>query len=180
LDSEQIIEALLFAAGRPVPMGRLAQAAQLSLEDTQAALDRLEAVLAGRGVRLQRFRDTVALVTAPEAAPAVRRFFELEPPPKLSRPLLETLAVVALLQPVTRAEVDRVRGVSSERALAVLVARGLVEVVGWAEGPGRPALYGVTRQFLETFGLESAEAVANRLDPEGMLRRRLRELRTTA
>ncbi len=180
MDPEQIIEALLFAAGRPVPVGRLAQAAELSLEDTRATLDRLEAVLAGRGVRLQRFRDTVALVTAPEAAPAVRRLFDLEPPPKLSRPLLETLAVVALLQPVTRAEVDRLRGVSSDRALALLAARGLVEVVGRAEGPGRPALYGVSRQFLEAFGLESPEAVANRLDPEGKLRHQLRELRTPA
>ncbi len=177
---EQVIEALLFAAGRPVSVERLARAAELSAEDTRAALDRLEAALGARGIRLQRFRDTVALVTAPEAAPAVRRLFDLEPPPKLSRPLLETLAVVALLQPVTRAEVDRVRGVSSDRALALLAARGLVEVVGRAEGPGRPALYGVSRHFLETFGLESPEAVAGRLDPEGKLRHRLRELRTPA
>ncbi len=176
MDAELLVEALLFAAGRPVPLSRLARATGLSVEDVAAALDRLEMRLAGRGIRLQRFRDTAALVTAPEAAQAVRAFFGLEPPARLSRPLLETLAVVALLQPVSRAEIDRVRGVSSERALALLVGRGLVEVVDRGSGPGRPARYGVGRQFLELFGLESPEALVRRLDPDGTLRHRLRDL----
>lgn len=180
MDAELLVEALLFAAGRPVPLSRLARATGLAAEEVGAALDRLEKSLAGRGIRLQRFGDTAALVTAPEAAPAVREFFGLEPPAKLSRPLLETLAVVALLQPVTRAEVDRVRGVSSERALALLVGRGLVEVVDRDSGPGRPPRYGVSRQFLEAFGLGSPQAVVERLDPEGALRRRLRNLPSPA
>ncbi len=180
MDPEALVEALLFAAGRPVPLSRLARVTGLPAEDLEAALDRLGLSLQGRGIRLQRFRDTVGLVTAPEAAPAVRALFDLEPPAKLSRPLLETLAVVALLQPVTRAEVDRIRGVSSERALGLLAARGLIEVVDRAPGPGRPVRYGVSRHFLEVFGLEAPDAVATRLDPDGTIRRRLRGLKESA
>jgi segregation and condensation protein B len=180
LDPEVLVEALLFAAGRPVSLSRLAAVTGLSAQELEGVLHRLGTSLQGRGIRLQRFRETAALVTAPEAAQAVREFFGLEPPAKLSRPLLETLAVVALCQPVTRAEVDRIRGVSSDRALTLLAARGLIEAVDRDPGPGRPIRYGVSRQFLEAFGLETPDAVAGRLDPDGAIRRRLQALRESA
>jgi segregation and condensation protein B len=119
------------------------------------ALEELDRQLTERGIRLQRHGDLVQLVTAPEAAAAVERFLGLNVTVRLSNAALETLAVVAYRQPVTRAQIEQVRGVSADRAIATLLAHGLIEEVGRQETVGRPALFGTTVEFLEHFGLAS-------------------------
>ena len=147
------VEALLFVAPGPVEIAVLARTLAVDTAAIAPAID----VLAGRlngGVRLQRDGDRYQLVSAPEFGRYVERFLGVEEAGKLSTAALETLAIVAYQQPVTRAQIEAVRGVNSERALTVLRARGLVDETGRADSPGRPVLFGTTMRFLEYFGLE--------------------------
>jgi segregation and condensation protein B len=105
-------------------------------------------------LRLQRADSVVQLVSAPESGPYVERFLGLEAKQRLSSAALESLAIVAYKQPVTRAMVEQIRGVNSDGAIASLIARGLIEETGRAPGPGRPALFSTTMKFLEHFGLK--------------------------
>jgi segregation and condensation protein B len=146
---------LLFVAGAPLSPRRLAEAAGCDEASVIEALAELERRLVGRGIRLQRHGDLVQLVTAPEAAAAVERLLGLDGSVRLSNAALETLAVIAYRQPVTRAQIEQVRGVSADRAIATLLAHGLIEEVGRLESVGRPALFGTTVEFLEHFGLMS-------------------------
>ena len=130
----------------------LAQATNVSRDAVEAALDTIERDPA-RGIRVQRHGHTVRLVTAPEAASFIERFLGLDRPNRLSRAALETLAIIAYQQPVTRSRVERVRGVSCDGALATLRQRELVEAVGELETPGRPKIYDTTPRFLDHFGL---------------------------
>jgi segregation and condensation protein B len=134
---------------------RLAAAAGCAEAEVAEALNALALQLEERGIRLQRHGDHVQLVTAPEAAAAVERFLGLDVTVRLSNAALETLAVIAYRQPVTRAQIEQVRGVSADRAIATLLAHGLIEEVGRLETVGRPALFGTTVEFLEHFGLRS-------------------------
>ena len=159
LSLEARVEALLFAAPEPVTARRLAQALGVPLREVEAALRRLADLLATRGVRLQRHRDRWQLVTAPELGAQVAAFLGLEATTRLSQAALEALAIVAYRQPITRPQVDAIRGVSSDGVLRSLLSKGLIEEVGRSEGPGRPILYGTTAFFLEAFGLPSLEAL---------------------
>jgi segregation and condensation protein B len=107
----------------------------------------------GRGLRLQQFNDKVQLVTAPAAANHIESFLKLETTTRLSGPALETLAVIAYRQPVTRAQVEAIRGVDCAAVLRSLTQRGLIVEVGRMETVGRPILYGVTELFMQHFGL---------------------------
>ncbi len=156
-DLTVLVESLLFAAGRPVSLDELARTLEAQPEEVLEALNRLERVLTERGIQLQRHRENVQLVTHPSAAPYVRRLLGLAATGRLSTAALETLAVVAYRQPVTRAQIEAIRGVNSDHALSVLQARGLVQEVGRLETVGRPVLYGTTIEFLQTFGLRSLE-----------------------
>ncbi len=147
------LEALLFVAGQPVAVGELARALELDDAAVRQHLAELEAALLGHGLRLQRHGEQVQLVTAPEAGAVIERFLGGRGEARLSQAALETLAIIAYKQPVTRAQVEAIRGVDCGRALATLRARELIEEVGRADGPGRPALYGTTMRFLEYFGL---------------------------
>ena len=156
-----LIESLLFAAGAPVPLARLVEALDgPERREVTAALK----VLAdgyereGRGIRLVQVGGGYQLRTPAEHAPWVRRLLR-ERPPRLSRPMLETVAIVAYRQPCTRAEIEAVRGVEAEAVLSTLLERRLVRVVGRKEAPGRPLLYGTTREFLEVFGLPDLSAL---------------------
>lgn len=148
------LESILLVAPEPVPIAQLASAAGSSRSQVQAALDVLRGRLTG-GIRLLEHDGRLELVTAPENMDAVQAFLGAVRPAPLSRAALETLAVVAYRQPVTRAEIDAARAVDSDRALRTLLARELVEEVGRRSGPGRPAEYGTTQHFLEHFGLQS-------------------------
>jgi len=152
-----VLEAVLFVADGPVPVSVLADIAEAEPEEVEAALQELAEQCRGRGVRLLRHGQAAQMATAPETAPYVERFMGLSHPDRLSRAALETLAIIAYKQPITRAEIEAIRGVGCERALASLKERGLVAEVGRAHRPGRPYLYGTTFRFLEHFGLERPE-----------------------
>src|SRR6185295_9414607 len=112
----------------------------------------------GRGLRVVHVAGGYQLRSAPEHSRWVRRLLQ-ERPPRLSRPMLETLAIVAYKQPCTRIEVEAVRGVDCDAVLATLSDRRLVRILGRKEAPGRPLLYGTTREFLEVFGLPDLTAL---------------------
>jgi len=152
-----IIESILFVADEPVDVSLLARALRRAISDVEEALALLEDRSSLGGTRLQRAGDTVQLVTAPDAGPFIERFLGLESRQRLSGAALESLAIIAYKQPMTRAGVEQLRGVNSDGAIASLIARGLVEEVGRAAGPGRPALLGTTMRFLEHFGLSKPE-----------------------
>ena len=152
-----LLLAVLFAAGRPVALKEL-RALGHPEEAVLRALKALERDLeAGHlGVALERVAGGWRLVVHPKALEAVERVLKPSPP-RLSRAALEVLALVAYHQPVTRAELEAMRGKGVEGVLESLLERGLVRVVGEKEAPGRPKLYGTTERFLEGFGLESIE-----------------------
>lgn len=108
---------------------------------------------AERGLRLQWTGSAVQLTTAPEASDAVERFLGLEVTARISQAALEVLAMVAYMQPITRPQIDQIRGVNSDGALRTLLSKGLLEENGRLDTPGRPILYGTTPQFLQQFGL---------------------------
>ena len=148
-----VIESILFVADEAVEISMLARALRRPADAIEDALAELELSCVEGGTRLQRTRDTVQLVTSPEFGPFVERFLGMESRQRLSGAALESLAIIAYKQPLTRAGVEQVRGVNSDGAIASLIARGLVEEVGRAPGPGRPVLLGTTLRFLEHFGL---------------------------
>ena len=151
------VESLLFVADAPVSIGRLAEALEVTPGQIKRALTDLEVAYANRGLRLQRASNRVQLVTAPEAAPYVERFLGLERRTHLSQAALETLAIIAYRQPVTRPEIEAIRGVNSDSVLRTLLSAGLIEEVGRAPTVGRPILYGTTFEFLQHFGLRSLD-----------------------
>ncbi len=151
------IEALLFVAPGSVSPTQLATALEVSLKEVEEGLRELEAEYEHRGIRLQRHAGRVQLTTAPELAQWVERFLGLETSTRLSQAALEVLAIIAYKQPITRPEIDAIRGVNSDSALKNLLSKGLIEEVGRSEGPGRPFLYATTAEFLQHFGLNSIE-----------------------
>lgn len=159
LPLEALLEALLFAAPQAVTVEQLAHALQLPKEEVEAALARLEAQLQTRGLRLQRHREALQLTTAPEAAPYVERLAGAEVTLRLSPAALETLAIIAYAQPITRPQIEAIRGVGSDGVVRTLLSAGLIEEVGRAESVGRPILYGTTAEFLQQFGLASLQAL---------------------
>jgi segregation and condensation protein B len=159
LDLGARLEALLFVAPSSVSPSQLAAALEISTGEVEAGLADLEASYRQRGLRLQRHRGRVQLTTSSEVAPLVERFLGLEATSRLSRAALEALAIVAYQQPVTRPQVDAIRGVNSDGVLKSLLSKGLIEEVGRAESPGRPILYTSTTDFLQYFGLDSLEGL---------------------
>jgi segregation and condensation protein B len=155
----RLIESLLFVASSPTAVAQLAQVFRVDEPTIEEALAKLAAscVAEHRGLTLQRKGDHVQLTTVPEAGPHIERFLGLELTTRLSQAALESLAMIAYRQPITRAQIEAVRGVNCDGVLRTLLARGLVEPVGRLEQAGRPFLYGTTFQFLQYFGLEDLE-----------------------
>ncbi len=151
-----VLEAVLFVADAPIEIGALARTVSATRHDVSDALDELAEELRGRGVRLQRTGDLVQLVSAPRTSAYVQRFLGLEHPP-LTNPSLETLAIIAYRQPITRTGIESVRGVDCDGPIRTLMARELIEEVGRAPVVGRPVLFGTTVRFLEYFGLEKPD-----------------------
>lgn len=151
------VEGLLFVATEPTPVARLADVLDVELDQVEQALLILNHEYAGRGMRIQRKGKRVQMVTAPEASDLVRRLLGLELTGKLSPAALETLAIVAYRQPVTRVQIEAIRGVSSDSVLRTLINRGLVEELGRLDQAGRPIIYGTTFDFLQQFGITSLD-----------------------
>jgi segregation and condensation protein B len=164
LDEERlkaIIESLLFAAGEPVSLNRLAAVLDsVPKEEIRNALGALGAQYAqgGRGLTVEEVGGGFQLRTRKEFAPQIRKLLAGKPP-RLSRSLLETLAIIAYRQPVTRPEIEQVRGVDCGGVLETLLERRLVKIEGRKEAPGRPMLYATTPEFLEVFGLKDLDSL---------------------
>jgi len=148
-----LVESMLFVASGPVSVSRLAKALETTSSAMEGLLRSLETDYQNRGLRLQWSGSNVQITTAPEAGSVIERFLGLEVTSRLTQAALEVLAIVAYLQPITRPQIDQIRGVNSDGALRTLLSKGLIEEVGRMETPGRPILYGSTPEFLQHFGL---------------------------
>lgn len=149
------IEAMLFVSGEPVTTSQLATALDVAPSVIERGLNELDASLSARGLRLQRHAGRVQLTTAPQLAELIEHFLGLEATSHLSRAALETLAIIAYQQPVTRPQIDSIRGVNSDSMMKSLLHKNLILESGRADGPGRPILYSTTPEFLQHFGLNS-------------------------
>jgi segregation and condensation protein B len=150
-----MIHVLLFMAVEPVFPAQLASAMDVSTAEVVTGLTKLEEVISPLGLRLQWHAGMVQLTTAPELARLIERFLGLASTSHLTHAALDTIAIIAYQQPVTRPYIDGVRGVSSDGVIKSLLAKGLIREAGRADGPGRPILYGTTPDFLQYFGLNS-------------------------
>jgi segregation and condensation protein B len=163
-----VVESLLFIAGRPLELSELRRLLLVEEARLREAVQSLaaECERQKRGIRVQRLGTTVQFVSAPENARFVAALLGLPTQVKLTTAALETLAVVAYRQPITRSQIEFIRGVNSDRALASLMQHGLVTEVGRAATVGRPTLFGTTPEFLQQFGLTSLEALPQPEVPE--------------
>ncbi|MBR1584445.1 MAG: SMC-Scp complex subunit ScpB [Clostridia bacterium] len=154
-----VIEAILFVAGEPVDVRELQRALEATEDEVRQAIDALESDYSyhRRGITLKRFGQHIQLTTRAEYAPYVERLLQPIQKQSLSQSALETLAVVAYRQPVTKLEIEAVRGVKCDYSVQSLVNKGLIQEVGRKEALGRPILYGTTDDFLSHFGLQSLE-----------------------
>ncbi len=160
-DITSAVEAILFAAGHPVEYERLSAVLGLSVKDTKSILSEMakeyESPLSHRGIMLLMYPDTCQLATKEEFLPYIREALGLKRGGNLSNSTMEALAIVAYNQPVTRSDVDNIRGVDSSYAMTSLIDKGLIEVCGRLEAPGRPMLYATSDKFLRVFGISSLE-----------------------
>ena len=155
------IEALLFVSSGLVSINHLSKALDISEAQVEGALADLEThyKMGGHGLRLMRVKSRVQLTTDATLSKTVEDFLGLESTATLSQAALETLAILAYKQPITRPEVDVIRGVNSDGVMRTLLSKGLIEELGRAETPGRPIYYGTSPEFLQYFGLESLETL---------------------
>jgi segregation and condensation protein B len=160
VNAQQIVEAVLFASDAPLTAGEIARADETLDEDqVEEVLQLLRAEYddSARAFQLVELAEGHQLLTRPEFATYLERFDNVPRPSRLSGPALETLAIIAYRQPIGRLEMEYVRGVNVAGVIRTLQERDLVDVVGRAEGLGRPLLYGTTQHFLEHFGFKSLE-----------------------
>jgi segregation and condensation protein B len=160
------LEAVLFVAHEPISLAHLAAALDCTEADLRPLLISLQSDLASRGWRLSVLHSQYQLVTAPEADAVVRRYLQTESRSELSKAALETLAIIAYRGPLTRSQLEELRGVSSETMLRNLLQRELIQEAGPAAEPGRPMRYQVSQAFLRHFGLESLDHLPPLPKPE--------------
>lgn len=152
------IEALLFVASGPATASQISEALSIPAKDVELAISELQKEYENKhGVAIQSFGGRYQLTTASEYAVDVEKFLGIESTARLSRAGLETMAIIAYKQPITRPGIDAIRGVSSDGVIKSLLSKGLIQEVGRAEGPGRPILFSTTADFLQHFGLNSLE-----------------------
>lgn len=159
LSLSAIIEALLFIAPGPVTPNQIATVLAVSINKVEAAISELETLYKAdsgkRGLRIRYHQGRIQLTTAPEASLAIEKYLGLEATTRLSHAALEALAIIAYTEPVTRPQIDAIRGVNSDGVLKNLLSKGLIEEVGRADAPGRPFLYTTTTDFLGHFGIST-------------------------
>lgn len=158
-DLTSAIEAILFASGEAFSISRISLilGAEIKEVELAAAFLQDEYKENGRGMRILRLDDKLQMCSAPEYAQIISLAMEQRKPPMLSQSALETLAIVAYFQPVTRAYIDQVRGVDSSYTVTSLTERGLIEVCGKLDVPGRPSIFRTTDVFLRTMGISSLD-----------------------
>ena len=155
------IEAILFAAGHPISYEKLSEVLGIGVEDVKAVVSAMakdyENAKNHRGILLLTYPDTCQLATREDYAPYIREALGIKRGGNLSNSTMEALAIVAYNQPVTRSDVDNIRGVDSSYAMTSLIDKQLIEVCGRLEAPGRPMLYRTSDKFLRVFGLKSLD-----------------------
>ena len=158
-DIKTALEAVLFAAGESVPVDRLSLVFAVEQDEILQAAKELseEYDTQKRGIRLLRMDNRLQLCSAPEYAQLIIKTLEQRKPPMLSQSALEALAIVAYYQPVTRAVIEKMRGVDSSYTISALQERGLIQACGKLEVPGRPTLYSTTDAFLRVMGIETLQ-----------------------
>jgi segregation and condensation protein B len=155
-----LLLALLFVAPGPVHPAQFAAALDRTTAVVEQSLQELEQQLCQHfSLRLQHHAGKYSLTSAPEVSGYIEKFLGLESSSRLSKAGLETMAIIAYQQPVTRPQVDAIRGVNSDAVMKNLLSKGLIQELGRAEAPGRPILYGTTEEFLQYFGLPSILAL---------------------
>ena len=156
---ESVVEALLFLSGDAVPLQTIADTVELDKATTKAILKSLREKYNSemRGIRLTEFENSWQMCTAPDCFSYLRERYKAKSAPNLSQTLLETLAIIAYRQPITKAQIEEIRGVSAEPAVNKLIERGLVCEKGRMDGPGKPVLFGTTQEFLRYFGFQSVK-----------------------
>ena len=147
------VESILYATGQPAAISAVAAAVEAGVQDVETALHELGASYANRGVRIQRQGNLVQLVTAPEHSERIQRFLGLEASNRLSSAAVETLAIIAYKQPVTKPQIEMIRGVNCDGVMKTLELHNLIQELGRADTVGRPMRYGVSFEFLQHFGL---------------------------
>lgn len=154
---QRVLEAILFAAGEPVEISRLAATLEVDETDIEQAADALSDELSfnRRGIRILRLEKAYQMASSGEMADLITKTLETRKPPKLSSSQLEALTIVAYYQPATKAMVEQIRGVDSSYSISALLNKKLIEEAGRMNVPGRPILYKTTPDFLRTFGLKS-------------------------
>lgn len=155
LEINALVEAILFVSPEPLSADQIANLLETTPRLVKKALEDIDTLYQGRGIRLQYHKSKIQITTAPEAAPILEKMLELETTSTLSQAALETLSIIAYQQPITRPQIDAIRGVNSDGVLRTLLTKGLIDDVGRADGPGRPILYSTTPDFLKYFGLSS-------------------------
>ena len=158
-----IIEAILFVSGDPVRVDVLAHAMNLTVSELEKALSELRDHLAleNRGIQLNRSGEAVFLSICPKFAPQVELFLQPIQKQPLSQAVLETLSIIAYRQPVTKGDIEGVRGVKCDYSVQALINRGFIEECGRRETLGRPILYQTTDKFLQHFGIETLDELPN-------------------
>jgi segregation and condensation protein B len=155
--NKAILEALLFASGEPIAISTISKATSLNEQDIREIMRQLTADYRNRnaGIVIAEIADGYEMVTDPELAAWIRRMKNIHVSNKLSQPSIETLSIIAYKQPITKLEIDQLRGVNSDAAVKSLLDKRLIKIIGKKEAPGRPFLYGTTNEFLQYFGLKN-------------------------
>ena len=166
LDVLSRLEALLFVASTPITPSQIADVLELSTKEVEDLLNELIVRYKGRGITIQVYGGKYQFTTSAECAADVEKFLGLEITSRLSKAAIETMAIVAYRQPITRPAIEAIRGVSSDGVMRSLLSRGLIQEVGRAEGPGRPILFSTTAYFLQHFGLDSLDQLPPYETPE--------------
>lgn len=157
VELKTLVEAFILVSDGPVSLEILAQGLEQDAVTIELTVAEIENDYSTRGIRLQRMRERVQFVSAPEVSEQVQKFLGLDTAPRLSPASLETLAIIAYRQPVTRPQIESIRGVNCDGVVNTLLARNLIEAVGELETVGHPTLYATTFDFLHYFGLTSLE-----------------------
>lgn len=157
---KSVIEALLFVSEKPLTIERIKNVLDnLDSSQIRALIEELKSEYekSERGLRIFEVAGGFQIITAPSFAPFLKKFFKERHTEKLSKPALETLAIIAYKQPLTRLEIELLRNVNVDGVMKSLLEKNLIRISGRKKAPGRPIVYGTTRQFLEYFGLKSLE-----------------------
>ena len=157
LPAKQILEGLLFASDEPITIEQLGGVLELPAEEIRALVDALRREYAAQqhALTILEVAGGFQMATIPDVAPWIRQCYRQAHKERLSKPALETLAIMAYKQPITRAEIEAIRGVNVDGVVESLLEKNLIRIMGRKDAPGRPILYGTTKEFLQYFGLNA-------------------------